>query len=441
VSAGRAWALPGLLASALVGAAALLTLAAPPSDPGRAAAACFHLIELPRGRQLVFGCDGFTFLRGAADPVLLLEPTFAPPSDFTYQSRPLHIGLAAALGRVLQPVAGLAVPADARYQGRTPSRRYAGPYAAYVLLNVGLLLAAGMALHDALIGLGRPLTTYDTVALLAGLAFLILSRMVKVWLFTPHTILWGILIPLWALATARRLLADGGPPPARTLLRASGASGLAALAYGFAVLVPATGAVALGVRHARTAGLRRGVWPWLRAVTPAAGLFLLPPLAWIGLSYVVSGGFYSHEAAEYRQFRWLPAAIAEGPGHAVIVAGQMAWQWTAMAVRELAAPTIVLAGLLVAARITGASLGELGRRLRTLWTAAATVLVLALAFWYLNGSLLEGRVTTLAPVVYAVAVAVALDVDRREGRVRWTGLLAALGLARGTWIVLGSPSF
>jgi hypothetical protein len=84
---------------------ALLTLLAHPSNPDRAAAACVYLIELPRGRQLAFGCDGFTFLRGAVDPWLLLEPTFAPPTDFTYQSRPLHIGVAAVLGRILQPVA------------------------------------------------------------------------------------------------------------------------------------------------------------------------------------------------------------------------------------------------------------------------------------------------------------------------------------------------
>lgn len=94
---------PVLIASVLVGVAAVLTLVSPALDPARAARECIHLIPLPRGFQLAFGCDGFTFLRGAVNPSLLLEPDFAPPSDFTYQSRPLHIGLAAAtmlLGRL-----------------------------------------------------------------------------------------------------------------------------------------------------------------------------------------------------------------------------------------------------------------------------------------------------------------------------------------------------
>jgi hypothetical protein len=266
----RAWLVPIVVTAALVAVMALLTLLAPRSDPGRAAAACFHLIELPRGRQLAFGCDGFTFLRGAVDPALLFEPTFAPPADFTYQSRPLHIGLAALLGRALQPVVARAVPADARYQGRTPVRRFAGAYAAYVLINAGLLVAAGLALHDIVIGPGRPPTIRHTAALLAGLAFLILSRAVKVWLFTPHTVLWGMLIPLWALAVGRRMLTGSGPATARTLHRAAGAAGVAALAYGYAALVPATAAVALGLRLVRDVDSRPGLRRWLAVVPSAA---------------------------------------------------------------------------------------------------------------------------------------------------------------------------
>jgi hypothetical protein len=438
--ASRPWTFTLLAAAGLVAATALMTLAAPPADPGRAAAACVHLIELPRGRQLAFGCDGFTFLRGAVDPTLLLEPTFAPPTDFTYQSRPLHIGLAAILGRALQPAAALAVPAEARYQGRTPIRRFAGAYAAYVLINAGLLVAAALAVHDALIGLHRSPDARETAALLAALAFLIVSRMVKVWLFTPHTILWGALIPLWALALGRRLLTGSGSSPPRTLVRAAGAAGLAALAYGYAVLVPATGAVALGLRYVGTERPRPGLLRWLRAVVPAAGLFLLPPLAWVGISHAVSGGFHSHEAVGYRQFRWLPDAMAEGPAQALTMALGLGWTWMAMAVPVLTVPALALAALLMVTRIGGASLRGLASRQGALLTAATIVLVLGLAFWFLNGSMLPGRAATLAPVVQVLAVAVALDLDRRADRVRWTGLLAALALGRGAWTVLGSPT-
>ena len=439
VALARAAVRPVLLAAALVGTAALLILAAPPSDPGRAAAGCFVLLDLPRGRQLVFGCDGFTFLRGAVDPALLLEPTAGPPADFTYQSRPLHIGLAAVLGRVLQPVVASAVPAEARYQGRAPIRRFAGAYVAYVLLNTALLVAAGLALHDALIGLGRPLGARETAALLAGLAFLILSRAVKQWLFTPHTILWGLLIPLWALAVGRRILADPETPPARTLRRAAAAAGLALLAYGYAALVPITGAAALALRPAGTQSGRRRAREWLGAVAPAAALLVLPPLAWVAISFAVSGGFHSHEAVAYRQFRWPLEAIAAGPAEAARMAVWIARGWTASAAQALAAPAGVLAGFLVIAWLGGLSPRALARRHRALFTAATTVVVLGLLFWYLNGSLQRGRAATLGPVVQVVACAIALELDRRADRVRWTGLLAALAVGAGAWTLLGSP--
>lgn len=232
------------MASVLVGVAALLTLASPSPDPARASEKCIYLFPLPHGLRLAFGCDGFTFLRGAVDPSLLLEPDFAPPADFTYQSRPLHIGMAALLGRVLQPVAGLAIPPDARYHGRPPTRRFAGAYVAYVLINAGLLVAAGIALHDALLGWNRA-TRGETAALLAGLAFVILSPTVKAWLFTPHTILWGVAIPLWALAVGRRILASAAPAADGASLSAPG-GGIGPCRAG------------LRVRHAGARGVGRG---------------------------------------------------------------------------------------------------------------------------------------------------------------------------------------
>jgi hypothetical protein len=338
-------------------------------------------------------------------------------------------------------VAALAVPADARFQGRTPIRRFAGAYAAYVLINAGLLVAAGIALHDALVGLDRPPNTREMAALLAVFAFMILSRMVKLWLFTPHTILWGILIPLWALAVGRRILTDTGSLPARTLRRAAGAAGLAALAYGYAVLVPATGAVALGLRYGWTEGPRRGLLPWLRAVTPAVGLFLLPPVAWVGISHAVSGGFHSHEAEGYGQFRWLPDALAVGPAHALTVALQAAAWWTTTAGHELAVPAMVLAALLAVAGITGASLGGLLSRQRALFAATACVLGLGIAFWYLNGNTLGGRVRTLAPVGAGGA-------GRRGARSRpprgpdpLDGPPRPAGSRQGVWTVAGRPIF
>ena len=278
-------------------------------------------------------------------------------------------------------------------------------------------------------------------ALLAGFALMILSRMVKLWLFTPHTILWGILIPLWALSVGRRILTDTGSPPAGRSAGRPGRPGWPPSPTATRCWCRRPGRWRWALRYGGTDGPRRGLLPWLRAVTPAVGLFLLPTLAWIGISHAVSGGFYNHEAEEYRQFHWLPDALAVGPAHALTVALQAAAWWTTTAGRELAVPAMVLAALLAVAGITGASLGGLLSRQRALFTAAACVLGLGIAFWYLNGNTLGGRVRTLAPVVQTATVAVALDLDRRADRTLWTGLLAVLALASGVWTVAGRPIF
>ena len=284
----------------------------------------------------------------------MLEPRFAPPTDFTYQSRPLHIGAAAILGRVLQPLVGAAVPAEVRYQGRTSVRRFAGAYVAYVLLNAVMLLGAGLALQDALIGWRRP-ASLEAPALVAGLAGVLLSRTVRLWLFTPHTILWGILVPPWALAVGRRVLAPVDPTSDRLARRAAATAGLAALAYGFAVLVPAVALAALG-RRLRRDRAPNGVARWLRGATFSVVAFALPTLAWIGVSYAVAGGYYHHGAVAYRQFRWLTDALAAGgPAAAWAEAVGRGAAWSSMLARQLVAPAIFLVALVVVSASTGAS--------------------------------------------------------------------------------------
>jgi len=426
-----------LLATALLGAAAALTLAAPHVDPAQAARLCIYPIELPRGFEVVFGCDGFTFLRGAVEPALLLEPRFAPPTDFTYQSRPLHIGVAAIVGRVLQPLVAAAVPAELRYQGRTPVRRFAGAYVAYVLLNAVLLVGAGLALQDALIGWRRP-DTLEVAALVAGLAGLMLSRTVRFWLFTPHTFLWGLLVPLWALAVGRRVLAPVDPTDDRLVRRAVVAAGVAALAYAFAVLVPAVALTALGHRLRRDR-VPNGIARWLRVTTFSAVAFALPTLAWIGVSYAVAGGYYHHEAVAYRQFRWLTdALVAGGPAAAwTQVVGRGA-AWGGTLARQLLAPTLFLVSLVGVSVSTGA--WTRATPPRALLGSAALVLGFAAAFWYLDGQMGGARAATLAPDVQVLAASLALTLDRGRGRVRWTGLLAAATIGWGVVDMMRPPA-
>jgi hypothetical protein len=435
-SPGRPWwGLPVLLSSALIAVAAVLTLAAPPPDAARAAKRCVVLLRLPGGRQLPFGCDGFTFLRGAVEPALLLEPDFAPPTDFTYQSRPLHIGLAAVLGRVLQPLAGPAIPADARHHGRTPTRRFAGAYAAYVLLNAGLLVVAGLALHDALLGRAR-VGLREGAALLAGLAFTILSPTVKAWLFTPHTVLWGVLVPLWALAVTRRRLAGHAAGGAAPDVRVGGAAGLAALAYGYVVLVPVASLAGTALRLLRDAAPPARGRRWLRAAAVTVVLFAVPSVAWIGLSYAVAGGYYHHEAVAYRQFRWPLDALGGGLAGVGAEAVVRARAWLGLAGSAWIVPIVTLVALGAGGAAAGASLRGFVRRRRPLLESAGLVVALGSLFWYLNGQMSPVRAAGLAPVLHVVAAAWALDLDRQAGRARWTAGLAAVTLLAGAATIL-----
>jgi hypothetical protein len=219
-------------------------------------------------------------------------------------------------------------------------------------------------------------------------------------------------------------------------LRAAAASGIAALAYGYAVLVPAASILAAGVRLG-AADMRRGrLARWLRVAIPTVALFALPTLAWIAISYGVAGGYYHHEAVLYRQFRWLPDALTVGPTAALAEAEARARTWAVVVAVEWAVPLVFLAALALASVATGGSLRRFAKRQRALLEAAAIVLVLGLAFWYLDGEIWSGRAATLAPVVQVVAASLALDLDRHAGRTFWTGVLAAAALVVGAATML-----
>lgn len=202
------------------------------------------------------------------------------------------------------------------------------------------------------------------------------------------------------------------------------------------MLVPAVSAVALGLRLGRGDVTRGWLIRWVRVVIAAAVLFTLPALTWIAISYAVAGGYYSHEVVGYRQFRWLPDALAVGPTTAVAEAAARARRWAVVVAAQWAVPAAFLVALVTACVATGGSLRRFAERQRALLESAAIVLVLGLAFWYLNGEMGSVRAATLAPVVQVVAASLALDLDRRDGRTLWTGLLAAATVGWGVTMLL-----
>lgn len=224
-------------------------MASPPLDAAGAARECAEAINLTGRLQVRLGCDSYQFLRGAVDPSLLLVPYYGPPTDFSFQFRPLPIALAAVTGPLLQPVAQYVIPADRKFDGRVPMRRFAGVYSAYILQNLISLLLAGVVLFELLVQ-PHP-TRIAWLAYLSALVWTVWNTPVKAWILTSVTMIWSSIIPLLAVAVGYFILTTPRRPRTSQTLKLCLAAGIAALAHSTSVLVAMMACLALLIRQHR----------------------------------------------------------------------------------------------------------------------------------------------------------------------------------------------
>jgi hypothetical protein len=398
---------------------------------------CVVNVHLPGPFGLSLNCDSPEFMRLAANPAALLEPRN------TRQGRPGLILAAAAMALPLEPLHNLASYLGVRAQrgdiepGRISGALAEDPpaFAAYIVLNVATLLLAFYYLQRLCNPSGSVAGTAATIAAVAiGLA-LIADDVVKVFLWSPHTQLFNILVPLLCVHAAlrgwSRGLAERGYAIAIGL-----AVGFGFTAYPlFAVVLPSLFAPAL---------LNAALQPSrLRAVLINSAivimLSIIPYAAWYLFVRSMTGGFYHHELA-LGEVTWIETAWSQGALVLFRALATNAWQLV-----ELALPQALPAFAILAwASLAAASAKQLPALRATVPVVVAGLFVSALmiAFYAATGLIVARVAYAMVPPLVAIAGSAAIagvrSLDERRRLTLALGCLA-IALAQAAVFILKMP--
>ena len=350
---------------------------------------CATPVHLGAGLGYSVNCDSAEFVRDAAKPSRLLT------SHNIRQSRPLEIAIAAGLARTVGRVA-FATPLPSLYKMATRE------YVAYVLLNLAIA-AAAIALLLRIVPFRQV-----PVAAVATAVWMAFDDVMKAFVWTPHSQIFNLLVPLVAIAVARAVLVD---PRLRRPLALGGIGlglGTLSLAYGsFLVAGAATGvALLLAARHQQTA---------TRTAAGAAALavgFALPNVLWIGLCIAVAGSFYSSETTKYWEFVWVVKTAAQG-------LSQFASYWWSMTVLTLWATLPTVGAVAIATLVAWLVAIVTGTRVAAAQVATmiASLLVLGLSVIFLEllGYYQSRLSYMLVPILLVMLVGLVAAVkDRRR---------------------------
>lgn len=286
----HAWALWSLGAVLVALLALPIPLIAPPPEPDIYLCGEFRPVIGDHG--FVKNCDSVAFWRLAEHPDIILR------EGHPRQSRPLFIGLGAVTRAVASPFAVLV-----GFDGPTSAAQVG-----YLGLNIALLAAA--------IGLvGWLLRAVHTPwPIMAALfAVLVANNIIKAFIWTAHTQIFNLLLPVALVAIVTRTVGAGFPQRRRFLI-----------ALGLGTLVLAYGSFLAGLPLLLISGeisRRRSGNPMTREVVlREAGLsavFVAPTVLWVGFITLHAGSFYSLETSRYRQFVWVFDAAESGLGELV----------------------------------------------------------------------------------------------------------------------------
>jgi len=363
-----------LVSVGLVLLVAALSLTPPPADSRRLG---FLMVWMPLVDSLGFpyNMDAARFIALGEHPDRLLE------KGNGRQSRPAYVATGYVLGSLLRPL----LPGTSSAIVTNPT------YVAFVTLNFVLLIAA-VALWDALFAERR-----WTFAVLPTALLLVANRVVRDFLWMPHTQMFNVLVPVltmttfaWAVrhprTTAPRLAAIGVLVGGLFLYYGSGV-----------VLVP-------GIAAGLVAGRRRdgGVGPSLGAQLAALALgFAVLPIVWWVVVVLVAGEFYSAETADFRQFVWMLDAARSVRPLAVVARRLSTFAWITAQIAWFPATLCAAAG--VAAFVAGVERRRLVDAHGSLLAAAGVTLALVVVFFAGMGWYNERLEWNVAPPLLAIA--------------------------------------
>ncbi len=264
----------------------------------------------PFGFEL--NCDSPEFMWLARDPAGLLDHLNSR------QSRPGLILLAALITAPLSLVVAPDGPPTPVYQGLYDPLRVAATfdqdrpaYLAYILINLAIVLASFQVLRRA-IDRGQRVRGLAEAIILAAIGLLLVANDVtKAFLWSPHTQLFNILVPVLAVAATRRVIADRRLE--RSFALATGAVvGLGMLAYPAFAVIP----VCL-LPPAAVGMLRRPLAAARRRDLASLGLLGLlsaaPSALWYAYLHVAAAQVFYAEL-DLREVVWMKDALAQGLG-------------------------------------------------------------------------------------------------------------------------------
>ena len=388
-------------------------------------ATCVGNVDLPGPFGLSLNCDSPQLMALARDPSALLE------RDNARQARP---GLIAAAAILHAPFSLLmdsnGPPAHSVEQGlRDPGAitrslgRDLPAYLIYVALNVALLLASFYVLRLILAPwAGRDLAAAVIVA--ASGLMLIANDVVKAFVWSPHTQMFNLLVPLLALHATLRT-GQGAMNDWRFALAIGAITGLGILAYPVFVVVVACVvpvAVVIALRHRRLVQLA------LRNVALLLALSAAPSLLWYLYVRSVTGSFFQFELA-LGEVVWMANSWAKGLGFFILDWLDKARLLVGFALPQaVAVAALVLLVVLVAMRAPRVRTAL--RSVTPVALAALYVSFAVLGFYTCVGWTVPRLAYPIIPPLLAAAAAGVLALVRELDRTnRWRVAAACLFLA------------
>ena len=350
---------------------------------------CMTDNPIGRGFRLLFTCDSYEFL------VLAKEPARVVTTSGVRQSRPLSFGLAYLIA---QPIHFLP-----RITRTGPYRLLRPEYISYLIINFALIVVA-MVWFTSL--LQADVNAPAGPELLFSLVVLSVNDITKVFFWSPHTQVYNLFIPCLTMYVTFRLIRRGEPLRTAQAALLGLAFGAGILIYG-AFLIPVLSAVAIQLF------LYRRLVP---AVLVGAVTFV-PYAAWVMFVRALTGSFYAHEVAKYRQYVWIADCAADGIAACGPVVTKNFWTFFTMAAPVILVPLVLVFCSRVARYVRPGPEPVPQSTLHALGLAIAMTFGITLVFLAMMGFYVQRlNWLLLPPILLALAVelrALRLSVPRR----------------------------
>ena len=347
----------------------------------------------------------------------------------TRLGRPVFLAAGWLMDRVVFAASlGTVNPSDAK------PPYYESAEVGYIVLNLLFVAAAVMVTLTLALGRGwQTATALRAQWAPALLLFMLLAvnPVTKAFLWTSHTQMLVILVPVVAVAATRWLLDQR--ITSRTALFVGLAIGLGILTYASSVVIAVAAATALLMRRS-----------WTQAFALVAGTAALP-VAWVVGVRLALGSFYSVETDKFRQFVWILDGLEDGTLVVRIRENIDGLLRSFFEGQSLLALAIAIGVLLLIGFISRVQPSAPQPHLRTIALATGIVVVWYSLFLYAMGfyqtRLSWALIVTVIIAAGALLANTRLGASRSARRVLDSAVVVAVLIWYAAWIAIPEPWF